>query len=96
MPLHDLDAAYSVHEALIAVFAREIGGTANPDALATVSRLCDAAVKAVNDVDCRVAIRGVKSLATLLYSGDSHDDFVKVGRLRGRTSRRLVRQGFAC
>jgi CheY-like chemotaxis protein len=82
MPFHELDKAYAAHEALIAVFARELGGSSNPAALSLVSRLCDSAVDAVNDVDCRVAIRGVKSLATLLYSADGHSD-VEAGALRG-------------
>lgn len=82
MALHDFDQARALHEALIAVFARQLGGSANPAAVDLVGRLCDGAVDAVNDVDCRVAIRGVKSLAALLYSDDGHKD-VEAGSLRG-------------
>jgi hypothetical protein len=44
--------------------------------------LCDAAVEAVNDVESRVAIRGVKSLAHLLYSDTGHVG-AEAGSLRG-------------
>jgi CheY-like chemotaxis protein len=82
MPLHDLDGARTILTAMIALFRREQGGASKPHTLELVSRMCDAAVEAVNDVDCRVAIRGVKSLASLLYSDDGHAD-VHVGTLRG-------------
>jgi CheY-like chemotaxis protein len=44
--------------------------------------LCEAAVDAINDIEARVAVRGVKSLAALLYSDDGHAD-VEAGSLRG-------------
>ncbi|HEV8110044.1 MAG TPA: hypothetical protein VGP97_21220, partial [Burkholderiales bacterium] len=72
MAIHDLDKAYAIHAALLALFIQEHGGTGNADALARTHGLCAAAVDAVNDVESRVAIRGVKSLATLLYSDDGH------------------------
>ena len=82
MPLHDLDGAYAIHATLGAIFERERGGTANPKILELVSGLCDRAVDAVTDVDCRVAIRGVKSFASLLYSDDGWKD-VDLGPFRG-------------
>jgi CheY-like chemotaxis protein len=82
MPLHDLDGARVILTALVALFKRERGGAANPHSLELVSKMCDAAVEAVNDVDCRVAIRGVKGLAALLYSNDGHVG-VDIGTLRG-------------
>jgi CheY-like chemotaxis protein len=82
MPLHDLDGAYAIHATLGAIFERERGGAANPKILELVSGLCDRAVDAVNDVDCRVAIRGVKSFASLLYSDDGWKD-VDLGPFRG-------------
>jgi CheY-like chemotaxis protein len=72
MALHDLDAAQAAHGALLGFFIQEPGGARNAAALARVEALCDAAVDAVNDVEARVAIRGVKSLANLLYSDDGH------------------------
>lgn len=83
MPIHDFDTARAIHEALVAAFSRSPGGGASDAAaLAVVTRLCDAAVDAVNDVDARVAVRGIKSLAALLYSDDGHQDF-QAGSLRG-------------
>ena len=70
MAIHDLDTGQAVHGALLALLVQEPGGKSNPDALARAQALCDAAVDAVNDLDSRVAIRGVKSLSALLYSDD--------------------------
>jgi CheY-like chemotaxis protein len=72
--LHDFDKAHAVYSALLSLFIAEPGGASHPEVLARVSSLCDAAVDAVNDVECRIAIRGVKSLATLLYSDEGHTD----------------------
>jgi CheY-like chemotaxis protein len=88
MALHDFDEARAIHQALNAVFARELGGADNPEAFRLVSKLCDGAVEAINDVDCRVAIRGVKSLAALLYSADGHRD-IHSGSLHGAEALRF-------
>ena len=88
MPIHDLDKAYAVHAALLSLFIQEHGGTDNAGALARAHGLCDAAVDAVNDVESRVAVRGVKSLATLLYSDDGHHG-IAVGDLHGVHAVRL-------
>lgn len=82
MPLHDFDTARAIHAALVAAFSRSVGGASDPVALSVVTRLCDAAVEAVNDVDARVAIRGIKSLAALLYADEGHED-IEAGSLRG-------------
>jgi len=82
MALHDFDKAQAIHEALLAHLIAEPGGASNPAALARVTGLCDAAVEAVDDVESRVAIRGVKSLASLLYSDDGHVG-VEAGTLLG-------------
>jgi CheY-like chemotaxis protein len=82
MALHDFDKAHAIHSALLALLISEQGGTTNPAVLARVSALCDAAVDSVNDVESRVAIRGLKSLAALLYSADGHEG-VDAGSLRG-------------
>jgi CheY-like chemotaxis protein len=88
MAIHDLDKAYAIHAALLALFIQEHGGTGNADALARTHGLCAAAVDAVNDVESRVAIRGVKSLATLLYSDDGHLG-ISIGDLHGVHAVRL-------
>jgi CheY-like chemotaxis protein len=88
MALHDFDRARAIHEALIVVFARELGGTARPEVYALVCKLCDGAVDAVNDVDCRVAIRGVKSSAALLYS-DGGAEGIETGPLQGADALRF-------
>src|SRR5262245_50760121 len=74
MSVHDFDRGQAIHVALLALLVQEPGGRANPAAFARLEALCDAAVDAVNDLDSRVAIRGVKSLATLLYSDDGYRD----------------------
>lgn len=79
MAIHDLDTAQAVHVALLALLVQEPGGKSNPRALARSHALCDAAVDAVNDLDCRVAIRGVKSLSALIYSDDGFKDAVAGG-----------------
>jgi len=88
MAVHDLDKAYAIHGALLALFIQEHGGMGNADALAKAHGLCDAAVDAVNDLESRVAVRGVKSLATLLYSDDGHLG-IAVGDLHGVHAVRL-------
>jgi CheY-like chemotaxis protein len=88
MPIHDLDKAYAVHGALLALFIQEHGGKSNAHALARANGLCDAAVDAVNDLESRVAVRGVKSLAILLYSDDGHYG-IAIGELHGVHAVRL-------
>jgi CheY-like chemotaxis protein len=88
MPVYDLDKAYAIHAALLSLFIKEHGGISNADALAHTHGLCEAAVDAVNDVESRVAIRGVKSLATLLYSDDGHLG-ISIGDLHGVHAVRL-------
>lgn len=88
MAVHDLDKAYAVHGALLALFIQEHGGLSNAGALARAHGLCDAAVDAVNDLESRVAVRGVKSLATLLYSDDGHLG-IAIGDLHGVHAVRL-------
>jgi CheY-like chemotaxis protein len=88
MAVHDLDKAYAIHAALLALFIQEHGGRGNADALDRASGLCEAAVDAVNDLESRVAIRGVKSLAMLLYSDDGHLG-IAIGELHGVHAVRL-------
>lgn len=82
MPLHDFDQAHAIHAALLALLLAEAGGRSNPAVLARVCTLCDAGVDSVNDVEARVAVRGVKSLAQLLYSDDGYLG-VEAGSLHG-------------
>jgi CheY-like chemotaxis protein len=88
MALHDFDQAHAIHGALLSLLLAEPGGATNPAVLTRVSSLCDAAVDAINDIEARVAIRGVKSLAALLYSDDGHQD-VSAGSLQGAEALRF-------
>jgi CheY-like chemotaxis protein len=58
------------------------GGRDDPDAMTRVANLCQAAVEVVNDLDARVTIRGIESLARLLFSADGHEGIVS-GAMRG-------------
>jgi CheY-like chemotaxis protein len=88
MALHDFDKAEAIHGALLSLLVSHPGGKTNPAVLAHVMTLCDAAVDAINDVESRVAIRGVKSLAALLYSDDPHAD-IGAGSLHGADALRF-------
>ena len=72
MDFNDLDEARALFGALMEVFVAYSGGRHNPEALERVQKLCDAATNAVDDLECRVAIRGVKSYSALLFSDDGH------------------------
>ena len=72
MDFNDLDEARVLHAALADIFVAHAGGREDPEALARVEKLCDGASSAVDDVECRVAIRGVKSYAMLFFSDDAH------------------------
>lgn len=72
MALHDFDRANAIHGALLGLFIKAPGGEHNAHALERLESLCQSAIDAVNDVEARVAIRGVRSLAILLYSDDGH------------------------
>jgi CheY-like chemotaxis protein len=74
MDFNDIDEARALHGALMEVFVAHTGGRENLAALGRVEQLCDAAVRALDDVECRVAMRGVKSYAKLLFSNDGHMD----------------------
>lgn len=70
MDFQDLDQARALHGALLEMFVAHAGGKANPAALARVEQLCDAAATAVDDLECRVAMRGVKSYSALFFSDE--------------------------
>jgi len=58
------------------------GGRDDPAAMNHVSHLCARAIEAVNDLEARVAIRSIESLARLLFSADGHEG-IEAGALRG-------------
>jgi CheY-like chemotaxis protein len=88
MALHDFDKAHAIHASLLSLLVSQPGGKADHAVVAHVSSLCDAALDAINDVESRVAIRGVKSLALLLYSDDPHVD-IGSGSLHGADALRF-------
>lgn len=86
MDFQDLDQARALHGALLEMFVAHAGGKANPSALARVEQLCDAAASAVDDTECRVAIRGVKSYSALFFSDEPG---LEAGSLSGADYLRL-------
>jgi CheY-like chemotaxis protein len=82
MDFNDLDEARALHGALMEVFVAHTGGKVNPQALMRVEQLCDAATRALDDVECRVALRGVKSYSKLLFSDDGPES-IDAGSLSG-------------
>jgi CheY-like chemotaxis protein len=72
MDFDDLDEARALHAALLEMFAAHAGGRENAEALSRVGRLCDLAMAAVDDLQCRVSLRGIRSYASLFFSGDAH------------------------
>jgi len=88
MDFHDLDEARALHGALMEIFVAHTGGRDNPGALARVDQLADAATAAIDDVECRVALRGVKSYSKLLFSEEGHLG-IDAGSLTGEQIERL-------
>jgi CheY-like chemotaxis protein len=72
MDFHDLDEARALHAALLEMFVAHTGGRTNPRALARIEQLCDLAIQEVDDLECRVSLRGIKSYSSLLFSDDGH------------------------
>ena len=72
MNFDDLDEARVLHAALSDVFVACTGGRDHPDALERVEKLCDAAANAVDDLECRVAMRGIKAYAKLFFSAEDY------------------------
>jgi CheY-like chemotaxis protein len=72
MDFHDLDEARALHAALLEMFVAHTGGKENPEALKRVEHLCDLAFREVDDLECRVSLRGIKSYASLLFSNEGH------------------------
>ena len=82
MPKRDLDEAKNLCAALMQATVAHPGGRDDPGAMNHVSNLCARAVEAVNDLDARVSIRGIESLARLLFTADGHEG-LEAGSLRG-------------
>jgi CheY-like chemotaxis protein len=70
MDFTDLDEGRALYGGLMEIFVEHTGGRDNSEALERLDKLCEAALAAVDDVECRVAIRGVKSYSKLLFSND--------------------------
>jgi CheY-like chemotaxis protein len=88
MDFYDLDEARALHAALLEMFVAHTGGRTNPEALARVAHLCDLAIREVDDLECRVSLRGIKSYASLLFSDDGHAG-IDAGSLSGLDFLRL-------
>ena len=82
MPRRDLDQANSIYTALMRVVVTHSGERDDAAAMREVSGLCTRAVEVVNDLEARVIIRGLESMARLLFSVDGHVG-VEAGPLRG-------------
>ena len=72
MDFQDLDEARALHAALLEMFVAHSGGRDDPQALKRVEELCDLAMREVDDLECRVSLRGLKSYASLLFSNEGH------------------------
>jgi CheY-like chemotaxis protein len=82
MPKRDLDQALTLQAALMQAMVANPGGRDDAAAMSHVRKLCAALVEAVNDLDARVTVRGIESLARLLFSADGHEG-IEAGPLRG-------------
>jgi CheY-like chemotaxis protein len=72
MPKRDLDEALSLYGALMRLVVSHPGGTNDLEGMRQMSDLCTRAVDIVNDMETRVLIRNVESLARLLFQEDGH------------------------
>jgi CheY-like chemotaxis protein len=82
MPQRSLDEAFNIHDALMHIVVSHTGGRNDAEAMARVTGLCARAVEAVNDLEARVILRGIESLARLLFFVDGHVG-MEAGPLRG-------------
>jgi CheY-like chemotaxis protein len=82
MPKRNLDEVLALHDALMQVIVSHPGGRNDAAAMTHVSTLCARAVEAVDDLEARVQIRGIESLAKLLFYADGHAG-IEAGPLRG-------------
>lgn len=88
MDFHDLDQARALHGALMDIFVAHTGGRNDAPALARIEQLCDKAAASVDDLEYRVALRGIKSYSKLLFSADTLTE-INSGGLSGLDFLRL-------
>lgn len=74
MDFQDLDEARALHGALMEMFVARTGGRNDPEALARIEQLCDAGSAALDDAECRTALRSVKAYSKLLFSEEAVAD----------------------
>jgi CheY-like chemotaxis protein len=74
MNFQDLDEARALHGALMDTFVAHTGGRNDPDALSRIEQLCDAGTAALDDPECRIALRNVKAYSKLLFSEEGLAD----------------------
>jgi len=74
MDFQDLDEARALHGALMEMFVARTGGRNDPEALARIEQLCDAGSAALDDAECRTALRNVKAFSKLLFSEEAVAD----------------------
>src|SRR4051812_19339573 len=72
MPKRDLDEALSLYAVLMRLVVSHPGGRNDPEGERQMSDLCTRAVDVVNDLETRLLIRNVESLARLLFHEDGH------------------------
>lgn len=82
MPKREVDEALNLYAALMRLVASHPGGCNDADGLRQLSDLCARAVTVVNDVEARVSIRAVESLAKLLFYEEGHVG-MEAGSLKG-------------
>jgi CheY-like chemotaxis protein len=82
MPKREVDEALNLYAALARLVASHPGGSNDADGLRRLSDLCASAVAVVNDVEARVLIRGLESLAKLLFYEKGHVG-IEAGALQG-------------
>ena len=82
MKKRDLEEADNLCAALMQATVAHAGGKDDAAAMNHVANLCARAVEAVNDLHARVIIRGIESLARLLFSAGGHEG-IEAGSLHG-------------
>lgn len=87
-PSRDFDEARALYSALMQLFVANAGGTRDPDTLARITSLCEAAAQAVDDLECRAAIGAVQHYASLLYT-DAALEGIQFGMLQGAQALRF-------
>jgi CheY-like chemotaxis protein len=88
MTAADLDQARTLHSVLMELFVANPGGRSDRALLARITSLCEAALAAMDDLEARVAMRGVQNYASLLFS-DQQDHDIRYGSLSGPEALRL-------